>query len=211
MRDQARSNESLLEAIRTGDTSAWSDFFAAFDPLIASVLAWPKWQFAPHTRDELAQVIRAELVRSLRNLHASATLETFIKRICINRCIDEVRRQVREHAVIVPLDLRDEDGESRPPEAVADASFDPREAIARSELAAALRRILDETDATCRDAIEDFYLADLSYNQIAEKRGIAVNTVGSRLAKCLEKLRKNLTNDPLFRELLGKIQADPID
>ena len=33
----------------------------------------------------------------------TSNLRTFIKRICVNRCIDEIRRQVREREVIVKI------------------------------------------------------------------------------------------------------------
>jgi len=176
-------------ALACGGEDAWTDFFAWADPIIASVLNWPKWHFKPVTRDDLRQIIRAELVKSIDRLDQTARAGPFIKRVCVNRCIDEVRRQVRERRTFVSLNPRAPGDDRPPPDPPADASFDPVRTVARMERAAVLRELIDSLNETCREAIGDFYLHELTYKEISERRGIAVNTVGSRLAKCLDKLR----------------------
>jgi DNA-directed RNA polymerase specialized sigma24 family protein len=49
----------------------------------------------------------------------------------------------------------------------------------------------------CREAIRDFYIHDLSYKEMAAKRQMPINTVGTRLSRCLEKLKARLEGEVL--------------
>jgi RNA polymerase sigma-70 factor, ECF subfamily len=184
-----------------GKDNTWQEFFLKYDPLIISVIAWPKWRFPRDLRDDLAQVIRREIVKALPHFEQKSNLTTFVKRICIHRCIDEIRRLVRERTIMVEVRARDEETDAPRPEAKAGEEFDPVATIVKAERAVGIRKTLETMDATCRTAIHDFYIRDLSYKEMAQIHGIAVNTVGSRLAKCLQKLRESLKDDPHFRDL----------
>lgn len=166
------------------------DVLDRHNPLIRSVVSWSKWRFDFHVREDIAQSIRIEIAKSYANYHGECSLEYFIKRICIHRCIDEVRRQVRKRNVFVDLFEPDPDDPRDPLETPAGETFDPIHEITLRERAQALRSLLDQLDGTCREAIHRFYVDGLSYKEIADALGIAVNTVGSRLSKCLDKLRR---------------------
>ena len=161
-----------------------------YNPLIRSVVSWSKWRFDFHVREDIEQSIRVEITKSVGNYHGECTLEYFIKRICIHRCIDEVRRQVRKRNVFVDLFLPEAEDSRDPLETPADETFDPIYQISIRERALALKQLVGQLDATCSEAIRHFYLNDMSYREISEKLGIAVNTVGSRLSKCMDKLRE---------------------
>jgi RNA polymerase sigma factor (sigma-70 family) len=48
---------------------------------------------------------------------------------------------------------------------------------------------MDEQSRTC---LLQFYVEGLSYKDMAERQGVTVNTVGSRLSRCLDKLKEAL-------------------
>jgi len=197
------SVEHSIEALRNGDEVAWELFFAEYDGLIASVVAWPKWHFRPHIRDELAQQIRSELPRSVARTDGDVTLAHLVKRVCIRRCIDQVRREVRRRGTLISLTHTDRDGSERERD-IKDTGFDPVQAIVAQERASAVRALVDSLDRTCRQAIESFYMHERTYKEMAAELGISVNTVGSRLSKCLEKLRKSIeTSAPLKEDLIA--------
>lgn len=194
-------------ALARGEEDAWTDFLAWADPIVRSVLQWPKWHFTPDTRNDLQQLIRTELVKSIDRVDHDSRLRPFVKRVCVNRCIDEVRRQVRERRTFVALTPHGPDDDRPPPEPPADASFDPVRTIVRMERAALLRELIDNLSDTCREAIADFYLHELTYREMSKRHNIAVNTVGSRLAKCLGKLRVLANEKPELLE--GLAGEDP--
>ncbi|MBN1675598.1 MAG: sigma-70 family RNA polymerase sigma factor [Kiritimatiellae bacterium] len=180
----------LLDRLRAGDQQAWAEFFARYDPLLAAILAWPKWHFPPDTRQDVAQNIRVELTKSIGGLQDETKANAFVKTVCVHRCIDEIRRQrsgIKKDTV--PLTVRDRTGAEHEREIAAEGELDPHAAIALRELAAELRALVREAGPTCLEAIRAFYVEGLTYKEIATRLAVTVNTVGSRLSKCLEKLR----------------------
>lgn len=192
--------QARLKKLVAGNEEAWSTFFNEFDPLIRSVVSWGKWRFSEDVRKELAQDIRAELNRSIPKFRGDSSLEYFIKRICIHRSVDRVRKQVREREHLVSLVVTDDSGASREMDVEAGEKFDPVTEVEGFERAQALKEQVELLDETCRTAIHHFYVESLSYKEISAQLGIAVNTVGSRLAKCLEKLRGLVEKNPFLQE-----------
>ena len=202
MTEKRGSEQSALDvsALKRGDDGAWESFFETYDDTITSVVRWSKWHFKPDVQEDVAQEIRAELLRCITNFRAASSLRYYIKRICINRCVDRIRKQVRERSVIVSLGYEDADGELREMDAPSTDQYDPIKKIYTFETVGAVRELLKHLDGTCLEAIQLFYMEGLAYKEIAKKLGISINTVGSRLAKCLEKLRRNAQHDPILRE-----------
>lgn len=198
--EQVKSPAALLEALKADDQDAWNRFFERFDTLIMSVVSWSKWRFDEHAREDVSQTIRAELLRSIKSVREEARLAGFIKRLCVNRCVDAIRRKVRDGEHLQPLVTRDEDGHFKESDVPTDDEYDPVEDVVRFERAELLRGALSEIDETCRDAIDQFYVKGLSYKEMAETQGVTVNTVGSRLSRCLGKMRSLLSSSGLRHE-----------
>lgn len=178
-----------LAALQAGDDAAWDVFFAEYDGVIRAVVAWRKWHFAPHDRDDVLQNIRISLVKSLSSLRESDRMRSFVRRISVNRCIDEVRRQVRQREHLTPLGHWNHDGEWEQNDVEADERYDPLRDVLASERAFRLRELLATMDEVCRDAVRQFYMEGITYHEMSKRQGVTVNTIGSRLSRCLEKLR----------------------
>ncbi len=198
-----------LGALRQGQDAAWDALFEEFDPLIISVVRWSKWHFDPHTQKDMAQDIRTELMRCVVNFRADSSLRYFIKRICINRCIDRIRKQVRERAHVVSIHYETEDGEIRDRDMATSEDFDPVKKVYEHENVQAVQRLLSSLDTTCSEAVRMFYMKGMAYKDMAAELGISINTVGSRLAKCLDKLRKSAIHDAFLGEEM-RAKADSI-
>jgi len=190
MREEISLNDSLVKSLRKGDDQAWRTFFSRFDGLITSVVSWPKWHFESHVCEDVAQTAKTEIVKSIRRLQDESRLTGFVKRICVNRCIDEVRRQSRERGFLTPLASQNDKGEWRQIDPPADDRSDPVAAVIMMEQASALREALAKLAPPCRAVIRQFYVEGCAYKDIAKKEGVTVSTVGTRLARCLKKLKK---------------------
>ena len=189
-----------IDALRKNDKAAWESFFEAFDPLITSVVSWPKWHFRHDVQQDMAQVIRSELMRCVLTFRADSSLRYFVKRICIHRCIDRIRKQVRERDIIVSMAYEGADSEQKEMVFAASEDFNPIQRIAELENAMIVKQLVAKMDATCMQAIELYYMKGMPYKAIAEQLNITVNTVGSRLAKCLEKIRRIARQDRFLGE-----------
>lgn len=181
-----------LDELRAGNERAWADFFRHFDATIRAIAAWPRWHFDPHTSEDAVQTIKVGIVHAIGRLQSEPSLTAFVRKICVNRCIDLLRKQLRDQNRLIPLGHWNADGEWEDIDAVAGAEFDPVLALQRAERAGMLRRALAQMDAPSRAYIRQFYVEGLSYKEMAERQGVAVNTVGSRLSRCLDRLRELL-------------------
>lgn len=186
-----------IETLKKGDESAWVVFFNHFNRDIFSIAAWPKWHFEAHTREDVIQTIRLGIVGSIGRLQSEQSLRAFVRKICVNRCIDMLRRQIREQGRLRPLGRMNSDGEWEDVDLAADDSFDPVHALMQSERARHVREALNRLEPPCRQIILQFYSEHLSYREIAVVEGMSINTVGSRLSRCLDKLKALLENTDL--------------
>jgi RNA polymerase sigma-70 factor (ECF subfamily) len=196
MRTSVRPDSETPPGLLDGDPAAWEDFFRQRQSLISSVVSWSKWQFDIHTQNDIAQQIRMELPKALAGYTGQSSLDYFIKRVCIHRCVDEVRRQFKERQRLVSLDSES----NAHPTPVAGAEYDPIRQIVLAERASALKQLLDSMEPACYSVIKPFYMENLSYKDLSQRLGVSVNTVGSRLARCLEKLRQKIEKDGVTRE-----------
>jgi RNA polymerase sigma factor (sigma-70 family) len=180
-----------IKGLQAGAPAAWSDFLEQCDPLLRAIAAWPKWRLDPHAREEVVQATRVSLAQLLPTLRAPEALPALVRRICALRCIDAVRRQIREQGVFAPW----EGAEPSSADAEQPASYDPVRDILLAERATALQGALSRLEPPCRQTVRAFYLDGLSYSQIAAHQGVAVNTIGSRLSRCLAYLRALLSEN----------------
>jgi RNA polymerase sigma-70 factor (ECF subfamily) len=189
----------LPESLKDGDAKAWDDVLSMLDPLVRSVVCWSRWHFSADIQEELAQDIRTGLLKALPKFKGDANLQYYVKRICVNRCVDQVRRQVMERKIF-DAEAELDDVSTAP----ASQDFDPIERILSAERFAALATLLQELDPTCDKAIRLFYSEGQPYKEMAQVLGITVKTVSSRLSKCLRKLRQLIKTKPLLWEYFGR-------
>ncbi len=192
------SDKDIIRAVRKKSGHGWEMFCAQFEPLIESITIWPKWNFSEHEQLDVRQNTYLQLQRALPAFRQKSTLSWFIKRITIHQCIDEIRRQVRRRTIMISPVQKTPDGGWNEMEFENPDSLDPYREMIQTERRQALRAALKQLQETCRIAISLFYTHHLSYQEISEQLKISVNTVGSRLSKCLDKLHKILRRHPLF-------------
>jgi RNA polymerase sigma-70 factor (ECF subfamily) len=181
-----------LAELRAGDERAWAAFFGHFDATIRAIAAWPRWHFDSHTSEDAVQTIKVGIVQAIERLQSEQALTAFVRKICVNRCIDLLRKQLRDQNRLTPLGHWNEDGEWVDIDVAAGAEFDPVHALQRAERVAVLRRAMAQMDAPSQACLRQFYVEGLSYKEMAERQNVAVNTVGSRLSRCLDRLREIL-------------------
>ncbi len=176
--------------MRDGCDNSTAELLLAYQDLIHSVVAWPKWRFSEDERRDVVQEIHHSLAKSLASVADAGAVRAFVKRVSMNRCVDEVRRQVRSRGLFTGMPCYHSDDGAELEVPIADPTMPGAiELITRNEQLRELRHKMTKLNDTCRHAIDQFYLDEMSYKEIAKKNGLAVNTVGSRLAKCLAKLR----------------------
>lgn len=178
--DRRERFADLMAAIATHqDRAAFAELFAFFAPRVKSYVL--RLGAASAQAEELAQDVMITVWRKAHLFdRTQASLSTWIFRIARNRRIDVLRRESS-----IELDAEDPSLLPEPLEAADDLlSAAEREDAVR----AALVDLPDEQRALLRQA---FY-EGLSHRDIAERSGLPLGTVKSRIRLAFAKLRARL-------------------
>jgi RNA polymerase sigma factor (sigma-70 family) len=171
-----------LEMIGNGDPAEWRRLFYAHDHTIRTVIAWRKWNFPPDVREEVHQAVRTSMPAAMASFKNDAPLSIFIKRVAINRCVDEIRSRAPRRAMFLQLgDAELEEHVGKP----NNAETEPDETLShviRQELIDAARLALDRLDADSAELIREYYFKDMKYREIALKRGVSPGAVAGKLS-----------------------------
>ncbi len=192
------SDQEIIDAIRGKNRLGWELLFARYDPLIQSIARWPKWNLSEDEQQDVCQNIHMHLQTALPTFRQQSSLSWFIKKIAMRQCVNEIRRQKRWRTVMTPSMQKTTDGNWNEMEFASTPDNDPYNEAVQHERQRLLESALQHLQQTCKDSIRMFYLQHLSYREMSEQLGIAVNTVGSRLSKCLDKLHHELRQHPSF-------------
>jgi RNA polymerase sigma factor (sigma-70 family) len=202
--NKPEAERQLVEALKAEDMSAWDEFLDQKDSIIRGVVSWKKWFFPVDTQNDVAQQIRTALLKSIPAFKGQSSLDHYVKTICVRTCIGEVRRQVRSRAIFVPTVIEEDDENWIEVDFAADEIDEPVRAVILAERIQAMRRVLENLEEKCRAIIRQFFMEQLSYKQMAEAQKVSIKTIGSRLSRCLDKLRDLSKKDPdLGEEIRG--------
>jgi RNA polymerase sigma-70 factor (ECF subfamily) len=175
--------DDLVERIaRHGDREAFAQLFAYYAPRVKGYLlrlGLPSAQAEELAQDVMVAVWRKAATFDRRLASASA----WIFRIARNRRIDVFRRERRET-------LDPDDPTFQP---VSDLG--PDRAAEAAERDDHVRRALAELPADQRELIRIAFYEDLSHGQIADRTGVPLGTVKSRLRLAFAKLKLRLLAD----------------
>jgi RNA polymerase sigma-70 factor (ECF subfamily) len=186
--DPARDAELVARA-RGGDRAAFDELVLRHEDRVFN-MALRMLGNADDALD-LAQEVFLSAYRALKGFESKALFSTWLYRVTVNRCRDEMRRRATvKHTRPRPLGaLRDADDPPEDPEARAASPVDA--AVAREShgiVAAAVAALPDDA----REALVLRDVEGLAYEEIAEILDVPVGTVRSRLHRARSLVRERL-------------------
>ena len=131
--------------------------------------------------EDAVQTVFLKASQSLPKFRGQAAPGTWLWRIAVNHCNDELRRRKRTEEV--PLD------------AIlgwADGAATPEQKHGVKEIDRIVARALLELSPKLRTVVALRYVDEMPYDEIAEILGCSIGTVSSRLARALATLEKIL-------------------
>lgn len=143
-----------------------------------------------HRGEDLAQDAFARLFARRASYEPTAKFSTFLWRIALNLCYDELRRTRRRGEQPLPAGTDDADGSDRPEP--ADDAAGPDGRAVEAERAAAVRGALLELSEPYRVVVVLRHYEGLKFREIGEVLGIPEGTVKSRMAEALTQLQQRL-------------------
>ncbi len=173
--DQVDWAEAVRRVAAAGDQAAFAALFAHFAPRVKGFLI--RSGLSPAMAEDCAQEVMATLWHKAGMFDPSkASVATWVFTIARNRKIDILRKQARPEPEDLPW------GPEPEPEQV--------DRLGLKQDSARLGAALSELPEAQRKLVEAAYFGDLSHGEIAEKTGIPLGTIKSRLRLALEKLRR---------------------
>jgi RNA polymerase sigma-70 factor (ECF subfamily) len=181
--DDAKAFAGLVERIAShADRDAFAQVFAYYGPRVKGYLLRLGMEAAQ--AEELSQDVMVAVWRKAETFdRRQASVSTWIFRIARNRRIDVFRHDRRAQ-----LDVHD-------PAFQPAAEAQPDVVAQAGEQEAQVRRAMAELPPEQRELIREAFYEDLSHSQIAEKTGVALGTVKSRLRLAMAKLKLRLEVD----------------
>ena len=175
-------NDLLLAVARTRDRAAFAALFGHFAPRLKSYLVRLGAEGA--LADELVQDVMLTVWRRAESFDpARASAATWIFTIARNRRIDGLRREGRPE--IDPAD----------PALVPDAPEQADRALEGAQDTARLHAAIADLPAEQAELLRLAYYEDQPHSAIAQRTGLPLGTVKSRLRLALGRLRRTLVDE----------------
>ncbi len=184
--EQQRDDFKLVEAFRKGEEKAFEEIVRRYQRQVANIIYLTLGN--REEVDDLSQEVFVRVFRSLNRFEFDSSLYSWIYRIAVNLCIDEIRKKkIRK---LIPLDFLTEkklEGEKRSQETPTGS-----DELLLKEKKEIIRGALDRLSPIHRTVILLREYQDLTYGEIAVTLRISPQAVKSRLFRAREELREML-------------------
>lgn len=173
------TDEECAARVQRGDKEA---FGLLVDRYEAKLLRYGR-KFLP-TRQDIEDVVQDVFVSAYRNIRSFDTAQRFspwIYRIAHNAFVDGLKKNKRS-----PFILPDFDTFISYP--IADGSVERERE--RKEMRVMIDKGLNQMSAKYREALILYYLEELSYKEIADVLEVPIGTVGARVKRGKDELKK---------------------
>jgi RNA polymerase sigma-70 factor (ECF subfamily) len=173
----------LIEAFHNGDDKAFEEIVRRYHRQVANIVYLTLGN--REEVDDLSQEVFVRVFRSLNRFEYDSSLYSWIYRIAVNLCIDEIRKKrIRK---LIPLDFLTETKLER--EKKSKAVVTASDELLQKEKEEVIRDALGKLSPLHRTVILLREYQDLSYGEIAKTLRISQQAVKSRIFRAREELR----------------------
>lgn len=181
----------LVRKLLTQQKKAWHEFVQRFQDLVYArvhqTLERARVQYdRSDVEDIFAEVFSSLLAndaRSLRNFRGESSLATWLAVVTQRVCNRQIRKLQRQPA---------QPHDSRP---LADLVVEPRAAdqlndLIQKEDVNRLKSKMRKLETNDQEILDLYFFEELGYGEISQRMGISINSVGPKLQRARERLRK---------------------
>lgn len=179
-------DEEVVRRVRDGDGEAYRILVERYAPLVFAVVR--RYCDEPSDAEDLAQEIFVRAYEGLDGFRGDASFGSWLYRIAVNRCRDQVRDPRREERSLQALEESAGGGGA----AVSGAVPTPAQELERSERAQSLRRALGELAPDYAVPFLLKYEQGLSYREMARMLGSTEGALKVRVHRARVELRRLL-------------------
>ncbi len=180
MRDLA-----LVKKAKAGDMLAFEDLILQYEKLVYNVAL----RMMNHTEDayDISQEVFIKAYRYIKNFDERSAFSTWIYRIAVNTCIDEMRKRKGKETQSIDKELQDDEGSWK--QELVDGDATPEEALVEREDKSEIMQALDTLSEEHKTVVVLRDIRGLSYDEIADITETSLGTVKSRLSRGRKQLQ----------------------
>src|SRR2546427_5775470 len=176
-------NKALVKAAQKGDMEAFEELVARHrDKIYARAFSMMRNE---EEAVDLSQEAWVKGWQRLKQFQGESSFVTWMTRIVINLCLDQLRKQKRHRAESIELMEEESGGVERQMPVV---TVNPTAGLERQELRQRIDQALNQLSFEHRTVLVLHQFEEMEYKQIAKTMGCSIGTVMSRLFYARRKL-----------------------
>jgi len=180
--------KTWIEAAQRGDLESFNLLILRYQNLLFGIALR-----LLNDEDAAADAVQEALISAFRRFDTfrGDSLRSWLARVVVNACYDEMRKKRRQHSV--PLEQFNSDGEEIETSYwLVNPESDPEAQFESFELESAIQNSLDKLQPIYRLMLVLVDIEGLSYEEAAQAAHVPVGTVKSRLARARSQMQKSL-------------------
>ncbi len=179
-------DDFLVHKAQKGDVEAFEELICAYEHRIYNIAY--KMMGNPEDAMDVAQEALLKIYKSLKKFKNQSTFSTWVYRVAMNTCLDELRKKKRGFLLL----MNDAEGYGN---GIVDSSSDslPEVSYERKERLKSLQNAIQELIPDYKSVIILRDIQGFSYEEIAEILHCPLGTVKSRINRARTELRKKLS------------------
>jgi len=184
---------NLIDKAINGDIQSFEELIKKHQKFAYNVAL--KYLKDPVDAEDVTQEALIKAFKYLKNFNKNSKFSTWLYRIVINTCKDELRKTKNDQG---NLSL---DNDNNYIDALEDESYEPLKNTENTELGKNLQKAINQLAPTYKDVIILCDMKDYSYQEISDILEIPLGTVRSRINRGRKKLRKIVNGMELFAQM----------
>ena len=190
------SDEELVEKIKKGDIDAYEEIIKKYENKVCGII----YHMIKNQNDveDLAQEVFIKVYKNLSKFKGDSSLYTWIYKITVNLCLDEVKK--RKNIIYLDEKLEVEDGELERELPSSDKT--QVELYEEKELKEKLHKCIGKLPEKQRVMIVLRDIKGFSYEEISEITSVKLGTVKSQINRARLKLKELLDKEGTFLDYM---------
>jgi RNA polymerase sigma-70 factor (ECF subfamily) len=193
VKDVSENELKLIDNAINGDINSFEILIKKHQKFAYNVAL--KYLKDPIDAEDATQESLIKAFRYLKSFNKNSKFSTWLYRIVINTCKDELRKNKKDQN---NYSLNNDENYI---DAIEDESYEPLKNAENSELGKNLHTAIEQLEVTYKDVIILCDMKDYSYQEISEILEIPIGTVRSRISRGRKKLRKIINEMELFTQM----------
>lgn len=177
--DTIRTDEEIAASVQQGDADAFGELITRYEEKLTRY--GRRFLSNPQDIEDLVQDVMIKTYTNIQSFNTDMRFSPWIYRIAHNTFVNALKKQSRFGYNVFDVD-------TILPQLKASERAD--EFALSSELSAEMELYLNQLDPKYREPLVLFFYEELSYQEISDVLHIPVTTVGVRINRAKEKLRK---------------------